>query len=745
MNLQPSNSKAISIAYDLLDIDIQKWIWEQQWSELRDIQELAIPSILRGEDVIIAAATASGKTEAAFFPILTHISKRRSESVNEVAVYISPLKALINDQWERLELLCNRMDISVTSWHGDSLQSKKKRFLDNPSGCLLITPESLEALFINHGSRLRHLFFNTAYCIVDEVHSFMGTERGKQLQSLLYRMEVAVQRNIPRVGLSATIGDLRMAAEFLCPNRAGQVKIIKSEGITQSLKVRLCGYENKRKEKALRKVEDRIDGVNVDKYSAIEWLTNRLYPVLRGENHLIFPNSRKNVEELTDRLRRKCEESRVPNEFWPHHGSLSKEIRLETERALKKKEQAATAICTNTLELGIDIGAVKSVVQIGAPPSVASLIQRIGRSGRKKGEASILRAFSIEDEIDAQSSPATLFREQLVESIAMIRLLIEKWCEPICAKGLHLSTLIQQLLSIIAQYGGITPRQAWNLLCDSGPFNGVTQRDFIELLRELHNKDILMQDSTEILLLGGAGERIVNHYSFYAAFKTDEEFRVVFQGKSLGTIPVSRTLIKGSYIIFAGRRWKIEEVDEKKKNIFVLPDKGGKAPNFPGGGARLHDKVRQEMREVLRSNAEVSFLDPIAAGLLLDARMQYKQMNLDNENMIFTGKEVWVFFWKGDPIQDAIALWFNLNGKNARNEGLFVAIEADSISAVKKIMLEGLNSSWPTVEQLVEFVENKEQEKWDWLLPKKLLYKNYASLNLDVLGAKQSISDLALL
>ncbi|KGS12582.1 DEAD/DEAH box helicase, partial [Pseudomonas coronafaciens] len=197
----------------MLESRIQRWIWQEGWTALRDAQERAVPVLMDADqDVIIAAATAAGKTEAAFLPILTNLLNRNDPP--GAVLYISPLKALINDQWGRLDRLCEQLEIPVVAWHGDISSSRKHRFLKSPEGVLLITPESLEALFVNRGSSLPGIFQNLRYIVVDELHAFIGSERGKQLQSLMHRVELIADRKLPRVGLSATLGDMRLGSEF---------------------------------------------------------------------------------------------------------------------------------------------------------------------------------------------------------------------------------------------------------------------------------------------------------------------------------------------------------------------------------------------------------------------------------------------------------------------------------------------------------------------------------------------------
>lgn len=193
-------------------------------------------------------------------------------------------------------------------------------------------------------------------------------------------------------------------------------------------------------------------------------VAEHFFKSLRGSNNLVFPNRRREVERYIYLLNELCERRQVPKEFWPHHGNLSKEIRAETERALKQKERPATAICTNTLELGIDIGSVKSVAQIFPPPSVAGLRQRLGRSGRRKGEAAILRGYCIEDGIASGASLNTELRLSTIQMCAMISLLLEGWFEPPAINGGHYSTLVQQVLSVIAQRGGARIGELYDLL-----------------------------------------------------------------------------------------------------------------------------------------------------------------------------------------------------------------------------------------------------------------------------------------
>ncbi|HET7056414.1 MAG TPA: DEAD/DEAH box helicase, partial [Thermomicrobiales bacterium] len=357
-----------SNAFGQLSRTMQRWIWDQSWSELRDIQELAVAPILAREDVIVSAATASGKTEAAFLPILTAVEP---VARTELAVLcISPLKALINDQEIRIRSMCERIEAEVTPWHGDVAASRKAKLRRNPAGVLLITPESLEAMFVLRGSSVPGMFQNLQFVVVDELHAFIGNERGRQLQSLLNRVELATGNRIPRIGLSATIGDLPLAAQFLRPEEPESVRLIASDAAYRPVQLQLRGYE--------------IDEPDDPTEAAAQQdpIVRDLYEIHKGATNLIFANAKTNVERYADALTRRCETDRRPNEFFAHHGNLSKELREDAEERLKSG-RPTTAIATSTLELGIDIGAVDAVAQIGVPPTVSSLKQRLGRSGRR--------------------------------------------------------------------------------------------------------------------------------------------------------------------------------------------------------------------------------------------------------------------------------------------------------------------------------------------------------------------------
>jgi ATP-dependent Lhr-like helicase len=734
-------SPKVSSAFELLHPIVQKWIWHQGWDELHDIQEDAIKSILNNEhDIIISAATAKGKTEAAFLPICSALAQNQLNSVS--ALYISPLKALINDQFFRLTYLCKDLDIPVHSWHGDVASSKKRKLINHPSGILLITPESLEAFFVVHGTKLKTIFNNLSYVVVDELHAFIGNERGKQLQSLLHRLEILLNRRIQRIALSATLGDMSIAAEFLRTNESEETRLIESNDGAQEIRLQVRGYLISQIN--MKQNDNETDEETDDNTGDYISIAKHLFKTLRGTDNLIFCNSRQEVERYADLLRRFCKSEKLPNEFFPHHGCISKELREDVEDKLKVKSMPVNVICTSTLEMGIDIGNVTSIAQVSVPFSVASIRQRLGRSGRRD-EPAILRMYIQEKELSKKLTIQDNLRPHLVQAVAMINLLIKKWYEPPEMNALHLSTLIQQVLSMIAQYGGISASNAWNCLCKTGPFAQVNQKMFALLLRGLGKSKIITQTTDGLLLLDIKGERLVNHYSFYAAFSTPEEYLLYDKGKRLGTLPVNYPLVEGMFLIFAGRRWRVISVDIQKKIIQLSPAKGGLPPRFLGGGGQVHDIIRKEMKRVYMSTQIPIYLNKEAHELLSEGRKFFFDYKLAETSVIKDGKNSLLFIWHGDCVLNTLVLLLRYVDLDVTRDDLAISVSNCSPEELKTILNQILKECPCDAYGLAAVVKNKWSEKYDQFLADSLLCENYASrfLNIDAtLKALQECEDL---
>lgn len=735
---QPTGSST-SRTYNRFHTGVQRWIRRQKdWTDLKKIQEdAAAPILSETQDVVISAATAGGKTEAAFLPIASRVAEEwEEEDVRGLSVlYISPLKALINDQFDRLRDLFEPLHIPVFRWHGDVSSSRKRRARQK-GGLLLITPESLEAQFIRRGYAMSNFLAPLQYVVVDELHAFIGGERGRQLQSLLHRVELAARRRVPRIALSATLGDMDKAAEFLRPGEGSDAKQIKDTGEKQAVKLQVRGYEHRPVEPGLgngekeeqSKTESEAENSHVT--GDLIDITDHLYDTLRGGRHIAFANRRATVETTADLLRRRCEEAGVPNEFLPHHGSLSRNLRDEAELRLRKGTRPTTIIATTTLELGIDVGTVESIAQVGAPPSVASMRQRLGRSGRR-GNPAILRIYVRESGLDSDSPPTDRLRVQLVRTVAMVRLLTQGWSEPPLIGTLHLSALVQQLLSLIAQRGGLDANQGYKVLCQRGPFRTVSAEQFAEVLRDLGGAKLITQTHDGTLVLDLKGERLVNHYEFYAAFSTPEEYRLLANGSEIGSLPIVAPLYEGRYLIFGGQRWKVIDVNQEKKVVELVASKGGRAPVFGGMGLMVHGKIRREMRRVYMCDDEPPFIDAMGRELLAEGRKTFRDMGLHQQSYVKAGTDLLWIPWVGDRKLNAIELALQREGFDVETTDVLLRVNQTTVGELEDTVLKLQQKGLGDPVDLASGVQNKQVEKHHAFLRESLLAADYASQYLD--------------
>jgi ATP-dependent Lhr-like helicase len=743
MNSQRSNSKAAeqgaskeesASAFRLLHPAIQEQLYRMQWTELRSIQVQAIHALLKPDGyLIISAMTAGGKTEAAFLPILSAIVEAKQNGVR--AVYIGPLKALINDQFRRLEDLCQRADIPVHKWHGDVSASAKKELLNEPSGVLLITPESVESLFINRTQVIPKLFHNLQFIVLDELHSFIGTERGAHLKSLIARLGHVCATPPRLVGLSATIGDIDLACDWLCPRSADNGRVITGEG-EKTIKYSIRGYVRLDRSDSPATEDDPEEPTETEDDRQ---LARDIITAFYGKTALIFANSRARLEFYADLTRRMLEKEGRPNPFRIHHGSLSKAEREDTEEALRSGSPTAT-FCSSTLELGIDVGNICAVGQIGAPWSVSSLAQRLGRSGRRAGEASVLLMYVEEDDPDRQSSPIHKLYPQILQGTAMTELLLKKWCEPPESHRLHLSTLVQQVLSVIAERGGASAQKLNDLLIDKGSFINVDRDAFLAVLRSMGDSDLIEQTAEGDLILGLRGEMIVRDRDFYSTFSASQDMSVYHKGHLIGTVSAPPGLGGDGFLILAGRRWRILEIDEKRSEIVVEPSKGGRVPFFAGGGgADIHPRVRSEMLSVLRSDTTPAYLDGKAKEMLGLARSYARTAGILDGSVIREGDTVYWFTWAGSRTNRTLmGLGRFAAGLNVRDEEIALCFEKADPIAIKNAYL-GFLQHCPTTEQLAPSFPFKVVEKYDVFLSESLQAANFARNSLDVAGALEAI------
>jgi len=319
--------------------------------------------------------------------------------------------------------------------------------------------------------------------------------------------------------------------------------------------------------------------------------------------------------------------------------------------------------------------------------------------------------------------------------VAIVRLMLRGWCEPPLAGALHFSTLVQQLLSLVAQYGGVSPTDAWAILCSRGPFKGITPPLFGLFLRSLGDEDLLTQMSDGTLLLGQKAERIVAHYQFYAAFATPDEFKIVAGGKTLGSLPIDDPLAEGSFLIFAGRRWRVVALDLDRRVISVVPAPGGRVPVFGGGGGLVHDAVRQEMRSVYRGAEVPAFLDSAATDLLREGRNNFARADLVSACIVQSGTSTLLFPWVGDRAMNTLAVALSSVGYAATREGIAVNVLNSPAGDVADTLRDMAEAGPLTATALASTVAYKRSAKWDWALSETLMNEEYGHRDLDVEGA----------
>ena len=739
--------EAVSASFDLLHENVRRWIWKQGWEGLRDIQNRSIPVLLTGEhDLIISAGTASGKSEAAFLPIVSRIAaSERKPGMGFDAIYVSPLRALINDQFSRIEALCEELEIQVTKWHGDVAASVKARARNNPSGILLITPESLEATMVRRGGEVPRLFRGTSYVVIDEMHAFMDAPRGKQLQSLLHRIEVAAASRIVRVGLSATLADEQLSRSFLRPLAPDQVQVLRSTS-TQDIKLQVRGYvePERRFEKAVAPQADDREESDPGNMAEAE-IVAHLFATLRGKRSLIFAGSRRRVETTTVRLAERTLAAGVPEEFFAHHGNLSREHREEAERRMKDTSRPASIVCTTTLELGIDVGAIDSVAQLGPGHTVSGMRQRLGRSGRRAGQSAVMRVYVKEQALSEAAHPLDALRRQTVQAVAMLELMLEHYNEPPAPGCLHLSTLVHQVLALVVQHGGITAAQGWQLLVRSGVFASVDLDLYKRVLRRMGHPDValLEQAPDGTLLPGKRGEVLCEGREVYSVFVGATEFKVTEQGgRAVGTVPDTVPFVPGQLLLLAGRRWRIVEVDGARKEMTVVRAHGGNPPRFGGEPVPPSDGVIAAMRRVYEGIALPSFLDRTTIGLVTEAREGFDRLGLRHQSICHHDGSLLLFPWRGPRAQTALTLALVRAGLTPEGLGLAVSVPAAQEEALQAELTVLAASPPPDALELAGLVESKVSDKYDQLLDEELLCHAYASAHLDVVAIPGLAADL---
>lgn len=707
---------------------IQEYIYTHGWTELRPVQVEACQAILDTDNhLLLAAGTASGKTEAAFLPVLTLLQQHPANTIG--VLYIGPIKALINDQFERLNNLLKEVDIPVHHWHGDVSQSRKQILLKDPKGVLQITPESLESLLINKTYRLNHLFGDLRFIIIDEIHAFMDSERGCQILCQLARLSKFIKNPPRRIGLSATLGDYSSAAKWLQAGTKREVTISNIQGGERKLNLALEHF-------FISKTEDSEQNP-YHKY---------IFNLTKSRNCLIFANNRAETESVISNLRQIAASQGLPDIYHVHHGSISTKLRQAAETAMRDRNSPAVTAATVTLELGIDIGQLERVIQLDAPISVSSFLQRLGRSGRR-GEPAEMGFVCTEKELTGEQALPQQIPWQLLQAIAIIQLYLEeRWIEPIYPVQYPLSLLYHQTMSILAATGELSPAALATQVLKLPTFKAISQEDFRQLLNHLLEIDHLQLTEKENLIIGIKGEKIVNSFQFYAVFADNKEYKVRDESMEIGSIIMPPP---GNRFTLAGRTWEIFDIEPKASTIWVKPVEGIANIAWRGGSSNIHTKVLQKMRQILTEDKYYNYLQPRAKARLETARNLAKNTELNKYNILpLQNNTCCIFPWMGTVAYRTLERLLNLYCRESLEiksitgvSPYFIILKMpkDKIASTFK-QIYTLCSQKISPQHLVNPKEVLKLQKYDQYIPTNLLHKGFAIDHLNVEELEKVVS-----
>lgn len=730
---------------------IQDYIYRAGWKMLRGVQNAAGEAIFNTDDnVLLMASTASGKTEAAFFPILTLLDENPSATVG--VLYIAPLKALINDQFLRLNDLCRENGIQVTRWHGDAPRTAKKKLLKKPSGILQITPESLESLMIGKHMEIPHLFGDLRFIVIDEVHSFLRGDRGLQTFCLIERLCRTAGCDPRRIGLSATIGDPQAAGKMLSSGSRRKTVIPRFDGGRDVWRLSMEHFYNSDPQAGDgqagtdKKRQDPVTELPTDKApEAADPGIGYIFEHTKGKKCLIFTNSREECEAVCQSLRQYCEVNGEPDRFLIHHGNLSASYRESAEEEMKDDDSRMSVCATATLELGIDIGRLERAFQIDAPFTVSGFLQRMGRTGRR-GNPSEMWFVMREDHPEARAMLPDMIPWYLIQGIALVQLYIEKrFVEPPRTGRLPYSLLYHQTMSTLASCGEMTPAELASRVLTLSCFRRISQDDYRLLLRHLLEIDHIQRTENGGLIVGLAGERVVNNYKFYAVFQENIEYSVRADSEELGTIVKPPPV--GDKIAIAGRVWAVDEVDHKKRVVYCTLVKGRIPAYFGDVAGDIHTRILERMFGVLNEDQVYPYLMHHAVSRLFDARKAFRKSGMSQQPLIHLGGNMWALFpWLGSYA--------------------FLALERFlKIRCGRRLGLKGMNSSRPyyiqftmkvSAQQFYQITAQEAQEdfdplelvypgevpvfdKYDEYVPDELIRKGFAYGVLDTEGMKRRV------
>ena len=744
---------------------IQEYIYSRSWDSLRLVQLEAARCIFETRNhLLLTTSTASGKTEAAFFPILSEFVEDMPQSIG--VLYVAPLKSLINDQFARMEDVLRESGVPVTHWHGDVAASHKKKLLEHPRGILQITPESLESMLINRSNDITRLFADLRYVILDELHTLTGTDRGNQILCQLSRIAHRIGHVPRRIGLSATVGDPQTAADWLASGTdiPCEIPMFPEEKIRWRLGMEHFYIQNTKLEQAPEQKPSEAEATvppevteeqmlggqgNASARAMIDAGYEYMYDCVRDKKSLVFSNSREETEYVTATLRQIAKNRGDPDIFLIHHGNLSASIREEAELKMKDEDVHAVTCATVTMELGIDIGRLERILQNDSPNSVSSFLQRLGRSGRRGQPPEMMMVFREEDPLPNTPLPQ-MIPWGLLRAIAIVQLYIEeRFIEPPATRKYPFSLLFHQTLSTLAASGELTPRVRADRVLNLPPFAHISKEDYRTLILSMLQNDYLEMTEEKGLIVGLAGERLLKSFKFYAVFKDTEDYTVRCGSDEIGTITTPPPV--GDRFALAGRVWEVEELDIARKLIYVKSVQGKMEVSWPGDYGEIHTKILERMKRVLEEDVTYPYLKPNAAHRLEVARHLARNTGMLEQPLVHLGGYSYCLFpWLGTRSFRTLRKFIAKTAVRSRVSGIefeggcyitFKMEKGDPASFAEELYEEVCRRGI-CCEDLVGASENPVFEKYDDYIPGELLRRAYAADKLRPDEAERRIAEL---
>lgn len=597
--------------YFLLEEKVQHGIRDKLgWNNLTPIQEQTIPHILNGDNCVLLAETAGGKTEAAFLPIINQIYKDNLKVIS--VIYVSPLRALLNNQELRLNNLGKIVGIEAFKWHGEVEYTSKRKFNIEPKHILATTPESLEVMLMSDSYDKQSLFSNIRFIVIDEVHYFAENYRGTQLMSIIERIQSYSKYDIQRIGLSATIGNPEEILDWISGSSNRDKKVIKTMGESKKTRIFVRYFDE---------INDNTMKI--------------LLPELKNKKSLFFCNSRTGSEKTANTLKKLGLNARV------HHSSISRGLREVTEEKLKDSSLEMCLCCTSTMELGIDVGELDLIMQLNSPSTVASFRQRMGRTGRRPGTISHYE-FCVDNEFS------------LVNAIALIELARGKWIESSNISLSAYTVLFQQVVSMIEQKFGLNKTYLDDIVNGTlsfGKINSFNLDDFMDYL--LQNRYIEYSNEEYIL-----GTNLEEKYgsnimmNFISNFETMMEYSIIYKNKEIGYLQgwFVQVMLKenqNASFILAGNTWAIDKIDHEKSKIYVKKAKSGELAIWFGSGTIVSYEIAKEMFRIMNANEEYPYIDNKSKAILKSIRIEHSALGLkENEiliDVVHKGFDIYTF------------------------------------------------------------------------------------------------------